>query len=208
MKDGVMESDADKRLRQPRDQALEPQGCVGNRQADAILALFGNRGMGQVFVGNLDVSRTEPVFLIPESPFQHQRKLQPPMAMIGNCHAARDRQKANLGVVPGLHNRLTHPATNRAPPHVFKIAADIVDQRPRKDPVRIQRSLDHLGCGIDQRQRRFKRIFRNFGHVARIFDQRASNRFDFFTTAQERADWGRRIREYFAERGVQPWRDP
>jgi len=35
--------------------------------------------------------------------------------------------------------------------------------------------------------------------------QRASNRFDFFTTQPERAEWGERVRRFFRDRGVKPW---
>jgi outer membrane protein TolC len=44
-----------------------------------------------------------------------------------------------------------------------------------------------------------------FSDLMRV--QRASNRFDFFTSSAERAEWGRRIREFFEAQGVRPWRD-
>lgn len=37
--------------------------------------------------------------------------------------------------------------------------------------------------------------------------QRASNRFDFFTTRVERDAWGQRLREHFEAHGVRPWGD-
>ena len=35
--------------------------------------------------------------------------------------------------------------------------------------------------------------------------QRASNRFDFFTTQLDRAEWGKRLGGFFEAAGVKPW---
>ncbi len=46
-------------------------------------------------------------------------------------------------------------------------------------------------------------VFNFFIDLMRV--QRASNRFDFFTTQEEREAWGARLGEFFSTRGIRPW---